>query len=226
MPAYSFEALDAQGALRRGVLEADTARAARGQLRAQTLVPLRVEPVAAGTDPAAEAQPARTAWQRRVFNGTALALWTRQLAGLVASGLPLERALTALTDEAETEAQRNLCASLRAEVNAGSSFARALSRHPREFADIYVAVVAAGEQGGRLDAVLLRLADDLEEQQALRSRLPSPGCPCPIVVSGNSFKNRELTCSRIHPSLKPRSGQHISRQLTCRARCRWVVSFH
>ncbi|MEN9779315.1 MAG: type secretion system protein [Pseudomonadota bacterium] len=171
MPAYSFEALDAQGALRRGVLEADTARAARGQLRAQTLVPLRVEPVAAGTDPAAEAQPARTAWQRRVFNGTALAVWTRQLAGLVASGLPLERALTALADEAETEAQRNLCASLRAEVNAGSSFARALLRHPREFADIYVAVVAAGEQGGRLDAVLLRLADDLEEQQALRSRL-------------------------------------------------------
>lgn len=171
MPAYSFEALDAQGALRRGVLEADTARAARGLLRAQTLVPLRVDPVAAGSDDAdAAATPGRW-WQRRVFSGTALAVWTRQLAGLVASGLPLERALTALTDEAEDDAQRNLCASLRAEVNAGSSFARALARHPREFADIYVAVVAAGEQGGKLDQVLLRLADDLEEQQALRARL-------------------------------------------------------
>ena len=168
MPAYSFEALDADGTLRRGVLEADTARSARSQLRAQTLVPLRVDPVGAAANDEAEPQ---ARWQRRVFSGITLAVWTRQMAGLVSSGLPLERALTALTDEAEDERLRNLCASLRAEVNAGASFARALGRHPREFDDTYVAVVAAGEQGGRLDEVLLRLADDLEEQQALRARL-------------------------------------------------------
>jgi general secretion pathway protein F len=73
-----------------------------------------------------------------VFNATKLAIWTRQIAGLISSGLPLERALTALTDEAEDEKQRNLIASLRAEVNAGSSFARALGQHPREFSDIYM----------------------------------------------------------------------------------------
>ena len=169
MPAYSFEAVDAQGDTRRGVLEADTARAARNLLRAQTLVPLRVEPVG-GADAANDAQSTGR-WQRRVLGAQGLAIWTRQLAGLVDAGLPLERALTALTDDASSDALRDLVASLRAEVNAGSTFARALSQHPREFSDIYVAVVAAGEQSGSLGTVLQRLADDLEERQALKSRL-------------------------------------------------------
>jgi general secretion pathway protein F len=106
-----------------------------------------------------------------VFSSTALAIWTRQLAGLVTSGLPLERALTALTEESENERERNLVAALRAEVNAGSSFAKALGQYPREFSEIYVAVVGAGEQSGHLGLVLERLADDLEERQALRARL-------------------------------------------------------
>lgn len=171
MPAYSFEALDAQGATHRGVLEADTAKAARGLLRARALVPLQVAPVGAG----GEARPGgllqATLWERPVFGATALAIWTRQLAGLVTSGLPLERALTALTEEAENERERNLVASLRAEVNAGSSFAKALGQYPREFSEIYVAVIGAGEQSGHLGLVLERLADDLEERQALRARL-------------------------------------------------------
>jgi general secretion pathway protein F len=178
MPAYAFEAIDAQGQSRKGVLEADTAKAARGLLRAQSLVPLAVTPVAAGSATAAgqAANEGRfslnvTLFASRVFNATALAIWTRQLAGLVSSGLPLERALTALTDEAETEPQRNLVASLRAEVNAGSSFAKALSQHPREFSPIFTAVIGAGEHSGQLGLVLDRLADDLEERQALKAKL-------------------------------------------------------
>jgi general secretion pathway protein F len=93
------------------------------------------------------------------------------LAGLVAAGLPLERALTALSEEAEDPRQRDLVAHLRAEVNAGSSFARALNSAPREFDDVYRAVVAAGEQSGALGTVLEKLADDLEERQALRAKL-------------------------------------------------------
>ncbi|XAH22705.1 type II secretion system inner membrane protein GspF [Xylophilus sp. GW821-FHT01B05] len=166
MPAYSFEALDAQGQSRKGVLEADTARSARSMLRAQSLVPLAVEPVAA----AAGGGMARP-FGRRVFNSTGLAIWTRQLAGLVGSGLPLERALTALADEAEQDRERHLVAALRAEVNAGSSFGQALSQHGREFSPIYVAVISAGEQTGNLGLVLERLADDLEERQALRAKL-------------------------------------------------------
>ena len=171
MPAYTFEALDTQGQLRRGVMEADTAKAARSLLRTQALVPLVVEPVAAGTAASDGTGPRAGLFTPRVFNATRLAIWTRQLAGLVSSGLPLERALTALTDEAEEEKQRNLVAALRAEVNAGATFARALAQHPREFSAIYTAVIGAGEQSGHLGAVLERLADDLEERQHLQARL-------------------------------------------------------
>ena len=170
MPAFSFEALDAQGQSRKGTIEADTARAARSLLRAQALVPLAVEPVAVPPAGGASAWGQRL-FTRPVFNATGLAVWTRQLAGLVASGLPLERALTALADEAEDERQHHLVAALRAEVNAGSTFARALTQHPREFSDIYCAVIGAGEASGSLGLVLERLADDLEERQQLRAKI-------------------------------------------------------
>ena len=166
MPAFRFEALDANGRSKTGLIEADNPRAARSQLRAQQLVPLQLEAVGQGDAPGSSARR-----RRRVFSSTGLAIWTRQLAGLVAAGLPLERALTALADEAEDERQRELVAGLRAEVNAGSPFARALAGRPREFDDIYRAVVAAGEQSGQLGTVLDKLADDLEERQALRGRL-------------------------------------------------------
>jgi len=169
MPAYAFEALDAEGATQKGVVEADTARAARGLLRNRALVPLDVRPVAAAEPTGGLAS--RSLFQRPVFSTTGRAIWTRQLAGLVASGLTLERALTALAEEAETQQQHHLVAALRAEVNAGSSFAKALARFPREFSDIYIAVVGAGEQSGHLGAVLERLADDLEERQALNAKL-------------------------------------------------------
>ncbi|HET7793216.1 MAG TPA: type II secretion system inner membrane protein GspF [Rhizobacter sp.] len=167
MPAYKFEALNAAGKTSTGLLEADNIKAARAQLRAQALVPLDVTQVAsAGTEASGGLR-----LTRRVFNSTSLAVWTRQLAGLVGSGLPLERALTALSDEAEDQRQRELVAHLRSEVNAGSPFARALASAPREFDDVYRAVVAAGEQSGALGTVLERLADDLEERQALQAKL-------------------------------------------------------
>jgi general secretion pathway protein F len=172
MPAYTFEALDAQGSTRKGVIDADTAKAARGLLSAQSLVPLGVEPVVPGAAGSTEAaRQSTTLWTSRVFNATALAIWTRQIAGLVSSGLPLERALTALSEEADDERQRNLVAALRSEVNGGTAFATALAQHPREFAPTYCAVVGAGEHSGNLGLVLERLADDLEQSQALKSQL-------------------------------------------------------
>jgi general secretion pathway protein F len=169
MPAYAFEALDTEGATQKGVIEADTAKAARGLLRGRALVPLEVRPVAGSEG--GNAAPAHSLFTRPVFSATTLAIWTRQLAGLVGSGLTLERALTALADEADNERQHHLLAALRAEVNAGSSFAKALARFPREFSEIYVAVVGAGEQSGFLGRVLERLADDLEERQSLNAKL-------------------------------------------------------
>ena len=174
MPAYSFEALDANGNARKGVIEADTAKAARGLLRAQLLVPMAVEPVGPGAQSDGTNSTNRqgtTLWSSRVFNASALAIWTRQIAGLVSSGLPLERALTALSEEADDERQRHLVAAIRAEVNGGTAFATALAQHPREFAPTYCAVVGAGEHSGNLGLVLERLADDLEQSQALKSQL-------------------------------------------------------
>ena len=166
MPAYKFEALDASGKSTTGLLDAETAKAARSQLRGQSLVPLAVTLVAsAGT------QSEGLRITRRVFNTTGLAVWTRQLAGLVSAGLPLERALTALSEEADDPRQRELVAHLRSEVNGGSPFARALGSAPREFDEVYRGVVAAGEQSGALGGVLERLADDLEGRQELKSKL-------------------------------------------------------
>jgi len=166
VPAYTFEALQADGKSRQGVIEADSARAARALLREQALVPLTVEPVTTGGSVLT-----RPLGGARAFNASQLAIWTRQLAGLIGAGLPLERALTALVDEAEHERQRHLLAALRAEVNAGAPLARAMAQHPRDFSPVYTAVIAAGEQGGHLGLVLERLADDLEERQTLKAKL-------------------------------------------------------
>jgi general secretion pathway protein F len=180
MPAYKFEALDVDGKSKTGLVEADNAKAARSQLRAQALVPIDVTLVAAQ---AANDGSASSRMSRRVFSATSLSVWTRQMAGLVGAGLPLERSLTALIEEADDPRQRELIAQLRSEVNSGSTFARALAQAPREFDDVYRAVVAAGEQSGALGAVLERLADDLEESQALKSKLIGAAL-YPAIVSG------------------------------------------
>lgn len=167
MPAFSYEVLDAQGQTRKGMIEADSAKAARSLLRAQAMVPLAVEPLGDVDDYGASMVRSR----RAVFNATSLAVWTRQLAGLISSGLPLERALTALIEEIDSEPQRQLVASLRAEVNGGSTFAKSLALYPRDFSQIYRAVIDAGEHSGHLDQVLSRLADDLEERDQLKNSL-------------------------------------------------------
>jgi len=166
MPAYKYEALDANGKSSTGIVEAETMKAARSHLRGLQLVPLGLVPVAVS-----EASGGQGRLSRKAFSSSGLSVWTRQLAGLVGAGLPLERALTALADEAEEQRQRDLIAHLRSEVNGGATFARALGSVPREFDDVYRAVVAAGEQSGALGRVLERLADDLEERQALKGKL-------------------------------------------------------
>lgn len=187
MPAYRYEALDAQGRTLRGVQQGESEKAVRALLRAQQRVPLQVSVVSGATSSMGVTQPGgasvwSTAWRRAVFNRTALTVWTRQLAGLLEAGLPLERALSVLADEAPNERQRGLLGLLQAEVQAGHSFAQALATAPREFDEIYRAVVSAGEHSGALAAVMTRLADDLEAQQTLRAKVVAASL-YPAIVS-------------------------------------------
>ncbi len=180
MPAYTYEAISAEGRSRQGVIDAESERAARSLLRQQALIPVKLQAVSV----------AKTAikgdivlWQARVFSRTDLVVWTRQLASLVAAGLPLERTLSALSEEADTPAKRDLLAQVRSEVNAGAPLAQALAMHPREFDALYVAVIGSGEQSGRLSQVLLQLAEDLEAAHQMRAKLLAASL-YPAIVSG------------------------------------------
>jgi len=168
MPAFRYEAVDAGGITRKGVLNADSPRAARSDLRLQGLTPLAVEAIAAQVD---ESGVARSRGFGERLSQVELALFTRQLASLLEAGLPLEQAFTALLEQAERAYMRDLIASIRSEVMGGAPFSAALSRHPRDFAEIYRALVASGEQIGQLARVLARLADYIERRNALVQRV-------------------------------------------------------
>ena len=164
MPAFRYEAIDADGNTKKGVVNADSTRAARADLRNRSLAPISVEAITTQLDEAGQTKV-------RAFGDhlstNELALFTRQLASLLEASLPLEQAFTALLEQAERPFVRDLIASIRSEVMGGSSLSDALSKHPRDFAEIYRALVASGEQIGQLSRVLSRLADFIERRNAL-----------------------------------------------------------
>ena len=164
MPAFRYEAVDGVGATHKGVVNADSARSARADLRVQGLTPLNVEAIAAQVDEKGVAT--RRGFGERLTQ-VELALFTHQLASLLEAGLPLEQAFTALLEQAERPYVRDLIASIRSEVMGGASFSDALARYPRDFAEIFRALVASGEQIGHLARVLTRLADYIERRNAL-----------------------------------------------------------
>src|ERR1700744_6305596 len=167
MPAFRFEASGPAGKTQKGVLDADSARAARSQLRTQGLTPLVVE--AAGSRTRGERQQRLSLGKRR--SQREQAILTRQLASLLIAGLPLGETLSVLTEQSERDYIRELMASIRAEVLGGHSLANALTQHPSDFPEIYRALVAAGEHTGRLGLVLSRLADYIEQSNALRQKI-------------------------------------------------------
>ena len=162
MPAFAYEALDRSGKTQRGVQQGDNARAVRASLRERGLSPLAVAPVAAS------APGGR--W-RRGLSPAQLALLTRQLATLLKAGLPVDEALGALAEQNDDARSRTLVVALRARVMEGASLAGALADAPASFPEIYRASIAAGEQSGRLDQVLARLADYGEAREALNQKV-------------------------------------------------------
>jgi len=168
VPAFRYEAADAIGTAKKGVVNADSARAARAELRAQGMVPIKVDAIAAQLD---ESGHARSRAFGDHLSTVELALFTRQLASLLEASLPLEQAFSALLEQAERAYVRDLIASVRSEVMGGASLSDALARHPRDFADIYRALVSSGEQIGQLARVLSRLADYTERRNALVQKI-------------------------------------------------------
>jgi len=164
--AFEYVALDQKGRERKGVMEGDTARQVRQQLREKQLTPLKVEAVAEK-----ESRTARGFQFRRGVSATDLALITRQLATLVRSGLPLEEALRTVSRQTGKPRLESMLLGVRARVLEGHALAQGLADFPHVFPELYRATVAAGEQSGHLDAVLERLADYTESRQQLRQKI-------------------------------------------------------
>jgi general secretion pathway protein F len=157
MTSFRYEAVDASGRLARGLVDADSARAARDVVRGKGLTPTAVD-----------AAPA--AARGIAVNAPQLAMATRQLATLAQSGMTLDAALAAAAEQAEAPRVAKLLDAVRGDVSAGEPIHAALARHPRAFPPLYRGLAAAGAESGRLADVLLRLADYLEARQALRQR--------------------------------------------------------
>lgn len=160
MPAYEFRSLDHRGKVRKGVLEADSARLVRQQLREKGWVPLEVEETGEQDSGSTSVFTGMSARGR--LKGGEQALITRQLATLIRSGLPIEQALSAIARQAGKERVERIILAVRARVLEGHSLARSLAEFPRAFPEMYRATVAAGESSGHLEQVLDQLAEYLE----------------------------------------------------------------
>ena len=161
MPNFRYEAVDAAGRTRRGVVEGTSARAVRDELRGDGLFPTAIE---------TSAGAAATRAESTRLNATLLALTTRQLATLVGSGMPLDQALLAVAEQSDHQGTARMLVAIREQVSAGEPLAVALSRFPRTFSDLYRGLVSVGAETGQLGGVLSRLADYLDARQVLRQK--------------------------------------------------------
>lgn len=173
MGAYSYRALNEAGKTVKGILEGDSERQVRSQLRAKKLKPLEV--VSANSKPEKGGETnnlsgLRSHWRNRI-NTRDLSLITRQLASLVKSGLPLDEALHATARQHSKPHIKQILLQVRTKVLEGFSLAQAMGENPRAFSEMYRALVRAGESSGYLGPVLERLADYTQSSQQMQQRL-------------------------------------------------------
>ncbi|HDS1511383.1 type II secretion system protein GspF [Stenotrophomonas maltophilia] len=161
MALFDYQAANAQGRIEKGQLDADSPRGARQLLRGRGLTPVQVSP----------ARSAGSGWGARRLSASELAWATRQLASLLAASLPLEGALSAVIEQAERPHVAQALTAVRADVRAGQRLTVALAARPRDFPPIYRALVGAGEDSGDLARVMERLADYIEERNALQAKV-------------------------------------------------------
>lgn len=168
MTAFRYRAINPAGKVVKGTLEGDSERQVRSQLRTQKLKPIRVDNAG---------QKQQQANGSKLFSARLktkdLTLFTRQIASLVQSGMPLVDALQGVAKQARKQSMQSLVLQIRSRILEGLSFAQALSDHPRSFNSMYRAMVNAGEQAGFLGPVMERLADYTETSQHAKQKLLS-----------------------------------------------------
>ena len=179
MPAYQFTALDAAGKQQKGVLEGDSARQIRQQLRDKALIPVSVDPVEQ------KDKHSSKTWFQKQITAYDLALLTRQLSVLVAAAIPLEEAIRAVGKQSEKAHVQNLLMSVRSKVLEGHSLAQGLQQSGR-FPELYIATIAAGERSGHLDLILDQLADYTENRFAMQKKIQG-AMIYPIILMLMSF---------------------------------------
>ncbi len=180
MPTFQYRAYRADGRETSGSVDSDNIRTARERLKQQGLLP--TELIAADEAPA---KGVRLAFRSGVTVAE-LSLFTRRLATLVSSSVPIHEALTALLEQERPGELRKVLGRVRERLSEGAGLAKALGQEPRIFSESYVSMVAAGEASGALDQVLERLADFLEGQEAVRGKVTSAlAYPILMVVVGS-----------------------------------------
>ncbi|MHC4953745.1 MAG: type II secretion system F family protein [Planctomycetota bacterium] len=179
MPIYEYKGVDLNGGAKRGIIDADAPREARARLREQSIMvtELEVSVISEGVSKD-EPKKGKKRWlkrlvkvQRKVRGGDSLPIYTRQLATLIRSGIPLAQSLGALIEQVEQKDIEAILRDVREQVMRGTNFADALSNHPGLFDTLFVNMVRAGEASGHLDAVLVRLADYRTRQAQIAGKV-------------------------------------------------------
>src|SRR5918997_5814542 len=179
MATYAFKALDLSGLPSKGEMEAGDKQAVAAQLRSKGLIVVDIE-----EQKAANAGDILARFKR--VKADDLVIATRQLSTMVQSGMSLLRALYVIEEQTESEKLREVWIEVRKDVEAGVALSEALQRHPEAFNELYVAMVQAGETGGILDQTLVRVAEQLEKDAALRRQIKA-AMVYPSLIGGFAF---------------------------------------
>src|SRR5580692_3873274 len=165
MSTYVFKAIDLAGAKARGEVEADSKQAVSDQLKQRGLIVLDI------ADKHSSKNIELTFMQR--VKPTELAIFARQLSTMISSGMSILRALYVLEEQTESKYLTETTAAVRKDVEAGLSLSDSMARHPKIFNPLFVAMTQAGEMGGVLEDALVRVADQLQKDAALRKQVKS-----------------------------------------------------
>jgi general secretion pathway protein F len=174
MPVYNYKGYRNDGGAATGIIDAESPKVARVKLRKVGVFPTDIveqSSGSAGSKAGSPGKPSAGIGRSPALSTTDVAMMTRQLATLLVAGLPLVEALGVMVEQTEKKTVKSLMADIREEIRGGASYSAVLERYPREFSQIYVHMVRAGEASGALDQILFRLAEFLEKQLALKHKV-------------------------------------------------------